>query len=58
MLSALYPVIILLIGLLLYAFASTDAPRVKAAKIGIIMFACGMGVVTWVLGSHMVTLLR
>ena len=54
MLTALFPALILIVGLLLYALATNG----KVQEIGRILFFCGALVVTWLLASHSVALLR
>ncbi len=54
MITMLAPAIVLAVGLLLYALATNG----KVQEIGRIMFFCGMLVVTYLLASHSVALLR
>ena len=54
MFLAIIPILVLVIGLLLYALATNG----KVAEMGRIMFFCGMIVVTYALSSHLVVLLK
>jgi hypothetical protein len=49
---AIVPLLILIVGLLLYVLAS----NAKVAEIGRITFACGMLVTTYVTAAHVVRL--
>jgi len=53
MLIAIIPLIVLLLGALVYALASNP----KAAEMGRIAFLCGLFVLTWVLAGKTVRLL-
>jgi hypothetical protein len=52
MLITIAPLLLAIIGLLIYVLAS----NAKTVEIGRIMFACGLLVSTWYLGSHMTKL--
>lgn len=52
MLIAIWPILILLAGLLIWSLASNS----KVSEAGRLMFFCGLLVTTWVLAQHMVRL--
>jgi Na+/phosphate symporter len=50
MLIAIWPVLILIIGLLMWVLSSNP----KVSEAGKIIFFCGMLITTWVLAKHVV----